>query len=219
MSHPADPSRGGDRLSEFLDQLAARTPTPGGGSAAGLSAAMGAALLAMVAGYTTGSRFAGVEAEMRGCVEELGELRRRSLRSMEADEEAFAAVSAAYGLPRRDEAERRRRSAAIQAALVGAAGPPKEVAAVCARLAEIAVLLAERGNRNVLSDVGAGASCAAAALDGARLNVAVNAAQIRDPGERAALAGELAAMDRDRTVLQAVTERVRAVVSGEPEPG
>ena len=87
-------------IDTFLEELATRQPTPGGGAAAGLASALGAALLAMVANYTTGKRYAEVENEMRSFVAELAELRTRSLQAMQDDEVAFAEVGAAYAMPR-----------------------------------------------------------------------------------------------------------------------
>jgi formiminotetrahydrofolate cyclodeaminase len=216
MAPSARLGRSDDRIGAFLDQLAAKTPTPGGGSAAGLSAALGAALLAMVAGYTTGARFADVEEEMGQLADQLGELRQQAMASMQADEDAFADVGAAYALPRQSDEDRARRTAAVEAALLGAAGPPREVGRICARLLPIASVLAAKGNRNVVSDVGAGAACARAALDSALLNVAVNAAHLTDPGQKAELEEAVAAMDRDRASLDAVIEQVRGRVAADP---
>jgi methenyltetrahydrofolate cyclohydrolase len=213
MSRTPDPSRSDTTIEAFLDQLSSRAPTPGGGSAAGLSAALGAALLAMVANYTTGGRFVEIESEMRGYVEELAVLRARSLLGVRADEEAFGAVGAAYGLPRQTDEQRSERSAAIQAALKGAVEPPREIAAICTRLSEIASVLAGKGNRNVLSDVGVGAACARAALEGAFLNVAINASQIVDVSIRTELADTMERMDRDLAALRAVVEDVRVQVA------
>jgi len=68
----------------------------------------------------------------------------------------------------------------VQEALKGAAGPPLRTAAVAARVVELCVEIGQRGNPNVVSDVGAAALCARAALDGAALNVRVNLMLIRD---------------------------------------
>jgi len=201
-------------IDTFLEELATRQPTPGGGAAAGLASALGAALLAMVANYTTGKRYAEVENEMRSFVAELEELRSRSLQAMHDDEVAFAAVGAAYAMPRETDEEKQARDEAIQEALVGAVAPPRAIACIVERLAEIAALIAEKGNRNVLSDVGVGAACARAAIDGAILNVAINAAQINDRRVGAELVAALADMDVLKGALGDVVDDVRRKVSG-----
>jgi formiminotetrahydrofolate cyclodeaminase len=198
----------------FLGQLAARQPTPGGGAVAGLSAALGASLLAMVANYTTGNRYADVEDEMLGYVSELEVLRTRALHAMRDDEVAFGAVGTAYGMPRETDEEKRVRSGAIQSALTGAVVPPRTVAAICGRLAEIATDLAQKGNKNLLSDVAVGAACTRAALDGAIVNVVINAAQISNERLRAELTAALAEMDALKGTLAAVYDDVRRKVSG-----
>ena len=203
-----------ESIESFLHDLAARQPTPGGGSAAGLSAAMAASLLAMVANYTTGSRYAEHEEQMRGFVDELAVLGDEALAAMAADEVAFGAVGTAYAMARQSDEDKAARSSAIQAALIGAAEPPRAVARMCSRLAEIAAVLAEKGNRNVLSDVGVGAACARAALDGALLNVAINASQILDEAIRAELVAAMAETDRCRAALVEVFD----IVSNELRP-
>jgi len=202
-------------IESWLEDLAARQPTPGGGSAAGLSAAVAASLLAMVANYTTGTRYADQEEQMRTLVDELAALRHDALAAMAADEVAFGAVGTAYGMARQTDEDKAARSIAIQTALIGAAEPPRAVARSCTRLAEIAAVLAEKGNRNVLSDVGVGAACARAALDGALLNVAINASQILDEAIRSELGAAMAEMDRCGAALQAVFDAVRAELGQE----
>src|SRR6266581_4744973 len=107
-----------DTIADFLDQLAARVPAPGGGATAALHAAQAAALLAMVARYSDGAKY---DAGLMGrVVAEADALRAEALALAEADAEAFGGVAAAYRLPRESEG----RAAAIAAALAGAARPP-----------------------------------------------------------------------------------------------
>jgi methenyltetrahydrofolate cyclohydrolase len=125
-------------IAEFLGQLAAREPTPGGGATAALNAAQGAALLAMVARYSDGARYDG---ELMGrIVSESDELRKDALTLAEADAAAFGAVSDAYRLPKQTAEEQAARSAAIAEALAGAARPP-------AGVVRVAQVLVEHGTR------------------------------------------------------------------------
>lgn len=193
----------------FLDAVSARTPAPAGGAAAGLSAAFGAALFAMVARYTTGERFAGVEAEMLALVEEARQLEQQALESVRFDQEAFGAVAVAFGLPRDSEEERAARSAAIQETMVGATAPPLLLGEVCTRLGEIARVLADGGNQNVVSDVATGAACVSAALDGTLINLEANAAGIRDEQAKARLREATARLLPHRDALRCVVDEIR----------
>ncbi|HEV2124716.1 MAG TPA: cyclodeaminase/cyclohydrolase family protein, partial [Chloroflexota bacterium] len=83
-------------IHEYLAALASDAPAPGGGSAAGLVGAMGAALVSMVANFTVGRpKYAAVEAPVRTALEEADEIRVRLARLMEEDEQAFESVTIA----------------------------------------------------------------------------------------------------------------------------
>ena len=117
----------------FLEELASSSATPGGGSAAALAGAMGAGLVSMVCRLTIGKkRFADVEDEMRGVLEEAEALRARLTELTEADTRAFDRVMGAYRLPKEMQEEQTTRQVAIQAALQGATQVPLETARACA---------------------------------------------------------------------------------------
>lgn len=167
-------------IGDWLTKLASRTPAPGGGAAAALSAATAAGLLGMVAAYTTGQKWADRECRMRAVAEHLDALRVEAVALADADIGAFAAVGAAYGLPKATEVEKAARRLAIQEALIGAAEPPVLTGELTVRLVALAGELAERGNPSVLSDVAVASSIARSALESAIVNIEVNRAQIRD---------------------------------------
>ena len=123
-------------LGQFLDDLAGKAPTPGGGSAAALIGALGAALVSMVSNLTIGkANYAAVEPEMRELLAHAETIRRQLLDAMAADIRVFSLVMAAYALPRTPESATATRTAAIQSALRSAT----EVPLICARLcAEVA---------------------------------------------------------------------------------
>lgn len=165
----------------FLEELASSSATPGGGSAAALAGAMGAALISMVCNLTIGKRrFADVENELRDALEESESLRRQLTSLVDADTHAFDRVMAAYRLPKETEAEQATRQPAIQSALQGATQVPLETATACAAVVELAARVVAKINPNALSDAGAAALLAEAGLRGAQLNVAINLAAIRD---------------------------------------
>lgn len=198
-------------MSDWLDRLADRTPTPGGGAVAALCAASAAALLEMVANYTTGGRWADREEAMKAVLVEVADLRARAAQLARDDEEAFGGVGAAYGLPRSTPEEKAARRAAIQEATRGAAEPPVQVGRVATRLVAIADGMVEPANPNVLSDVGVAAATARAALSGSVTNIVVNAAFLAD-AEAAPLRAEAAelerAMERADEVAARVVERL-----------
>ncbi len=195
------------RMSDWLDRLADRTPTPGGGAVAALCAASAAALLEMVANYTTGGRWADREEAMRAVAREVSDLRARAAQLAQDDEEAFGAVGAAYGLPRSTPEEKAARRAAIQEATRGAAEPPVQVGRVATRLVAIADGMVEPANPNVVSDVGVAAAAARAALSGSVTNIVVNAAFL-DEAQAAPLRAEAAELERVMAQADGVAARV-----------
>lgn len=170
------------RLQGFLEELAGSSATPGGGSAAALAGALGAGLVSMVCRLTIGrKRFAPVENQVRGVLEEAETLRMRLMDLADADTRAFDQVMAAYGLPKEMQEEQATRQTAIQAALQAATQVPLETARACAHVVKLAAQVITMINPNALSDAGAAAMLADAGLKVAQLNVAVNLGAIDDP--------------------------------------
>jgi formiminotetrahydrofolate cyclodeaminase len=177
----------------FLDQLAARTPTPGGGGAAAVTGAMAAGLVAMAARFSEG-RLPGAG----DLADQADELRLRVAQLADVDARAYAAVLQAFRLPREDgQREARRREALRGAALV-----PLEIAEIGARVARLAVQVAEAGNPNLRGDAVTGAVLAAASARSAACLVDINVELGGlDPGlsRRAAQAAADAADSAGRT--------------------
>jgi methenyltetrahydrofolate cyclohydrolase len=199
-----------DTIADFLGQLAARVPAPGGGATAALHAAQAAALLAMVARYSDGPRY---DAElMNRIVTEADALREDALALAGADADAFGAVAQAYRLPRATEPEKATRSASISSALAGAARPPADVVRTALLLVSLAEDLWPAGNRSMITDVAAAAEAARAAAVTARLIIEVNLKGIRDPvlaeefGTAAAVAGTVA--ERADAIVAAVRAEI-----------
>ena len=203
-----------ETIADFLDQLAERVPAPGGGAAAALQAAQGAALLGMVARYTTGEKYAEQEETIGRIITEVDELRGIALRLAEADVDAFRAVTDAYRLPRSTEEERTARSAAVSQALANAAWPPAQVISVAGMVVDLAEALVVIGNRNVLSDVAAAAESARAAAATARVNVEVNLAGITDEQTSLEMIAETGKADGIITRADQITAAVRDQIRG-----
>src|SRR5260370_19266485 len=173
-----------ETIGDFLDRLADRVPAPGGGAAAAVHAALGAALLGMVARYSVGEKYAEHEATIGRVTAEADELRDIALRLAEADAAAFAAVAEVYQLPKSTEADRAARSAAMAGALVDPASPPAKLIGIAGMGVDLAGMLAQIGNPNVLSDVGAAVEAARAAAATGRVDGRTNPAGITDEPAR-----------------------------------
>jgi formiminotetrahydrofolate cyclodeaminase len=168
-------------IQQFLDELASKSATPGGGSAAAIMGAMGAALVSMVCNLTMGKKnYEAVEGEMKALLEQAESLRAHLTDMVRADMEAFNQVMGAYGLPKETDDEKQTRSQAIQAALKAATDVPLECARACAEVIRLSKIAAEKGNKNVVSDAGVAVVAGYAALRSAALNVHVNTGGIKD---------------------------------------
>jgi len=200
----------GEPIQDWLAALANRTPAPGGGAAAALSAATAASLVSMVAVYTTGERWADRSEQMEAVDAAAAELRLRALDLAAADAEAFKKVGAAYAMPKDSAEEEAARTAAIQAALVGAAEPPRQVGETALRIIDLAAGLLDRGNPNVISDVAVAASLGRAALESAIVNIEINSSSIEDEATRAELAQAVEALAAGIEKADSTVAAVRA---------
>ena len=169
------------KVDEFLDALASKDSVPGGGSAAALGGALGAALVSMVCNLTIGKKgYEEVDAPMRQLLEKSEALRLELPRLLEADTQVYGKVMATYRLPRKTAEEKEARKAALQLALREAATVPLTIAERCSQIVDLALPAAEMGNRWAVSDAGVGVLFAQACMEGALLNVYINLASIDD---------------------------------------
>ncbi|MFP4343132.1 MAG: glutamate formimidoyltransferase [Anaerolineales bacterium] len=165
----------------YLETLAAKEPTPAGGSAAALAGALGAALAAMVGRLTAGRRrFADVQEEVRDLIVEAEKLRAALAARMEEDSAAYDAVMAAYKRPQGTGEQQRARNEALQKALERAGEVPLATARDALRVLELALVVTEKGNPNAVTDAATGAWLAWAAVQSAALAVRANAARLQD---------------------------------------
>lgn len=197
-------------IQSFLTALADRVPAPGGGASAALLAAQAAALVAMVARYSDGPKYAEHAGAIRHIRDAADELRENALTFAEDDAAAFTAVTEAYRLPKNTDAEVAQRSAAIAAAVLGAARPPAFVVGVACRVLELAEDLLPVSNPNVVSDVAAAAEAARAAATTARVNIEINLGGISDAQARDELLTVAGSVDALRDRADKVTAAVRA---------
>jgi formiminotetrahydrofolate cyclodeaminase len=170
----------------FTDLLAAfraPDPTPGGGSAAALAGAVGAALLAMVAGLPKPRAKSETDlAALRGAGASCADLSERLRVLVDKDTDAYDMLVSAYKLPKGTEEEKAARSRRIQEALRAATDTPLEVMRACASAIERADTVARLGNQNASSDVGVARELLRAGLRGAKFNVEINLENVKDAG-------------------------------------
>ena len=172
---------GEESLKAFLDELASGSPAPGGGSAAGLAGAVGAALVSMVASLTIGSeKYRDSWGQMDEVTRESERLRGRLLELMNEDAQAFNSFMAALKLPKNTDGEKSARRDAMSAASKRITEVPLETLGICVEVAALALKAAELGNPNALSDAGSAALMAEAAGKAAALNVRINLPSLKD---------------------------------------
>ncbi len=194
------------KFKEYLDDLAAKKPAPGGGSAAAAVAAIGVGLLSMVANFTIGKdKYKDVEPEIQELLTSAEDLRAALQKLIDEDITAYQKVSAAYKMPRENQQEKAARSHAIQAALKDAMAVPL---AICRNLFDAAQLcepLLQKGNVNLLSDVGVGAEFIASGFASALLNVEINLSAIKDEDLAAKIRAELSPKEKQ---IETIKKRV-----------
>jgi formiminotetrahydrofolate cyclodeaminase len=180
-------------LDRFLKDLASADPTPGGGSVAALAGALGSALTNMVAEITMKKAELedGLRADMEELVKTAGKTQIRFKELIAEDAGAYDSVLAAYRLPKETEEEKKVRSETIAAAFKHAAEVPFEVLENASELAPLALLIAEKGSENCLSDTSVAVSMISAAVNGAYMNVEINLKYIKDMDYKDELSSKL----------------------------
>ena len=168
-------------VADLLDAFASNDPVPGGGSASALAGALGTSLLLMVAAMAkTKSGTPEETADLAAAAARLRPLRDRLIGLVDTDSEAYAAVAAAFKLPKNTDEEKAARKAAVQTATKQATEVPLETMRACRDAVRHAVIVARCGNRNATSDVGVALELLVAGTRGAGLNVDINLGGLAD---------------------------------------
>ncbi len=169
------------QVTEFVNLMASDAPAPGGGSAAALEGAVGAALTAMVCALTVGKKkYADVQELAVESQKKAEELKARFVDVMDRDTEAFNAVSAVFAMPKDTDEQKAARKAAMQEALKGCTKTPFEMMQLACETLELTRSLVGRLNASAASDLGCSALALRAAIQGAWLNVLINISGIAD---------------------------------------
>lgn len=179
----------------FLEDLAGSAPAPGGGGAAALVGAAGAALGNMVGSLTIGKKkYAAVEADILILNRRATALRKRLEGLVQADADAFTPLAAAYKLPKETPEQQAHKAAVLETALEGACAVPLEIMSACCEGIALAAEYAEKGSVMAVSDAGCAALFCKAALQAAGLNVSINTRLMADNAHAAALNAQADAM-------------------------
>lgn len=161
-----------ESLKRYIDDLAARQPTPGGGSAAALAGALGAALLEMVCNFTIGNKkYFNVEQDMAGYLASVRKIREEFMVMVDEDVKVYSAISVAFKT--KDEKT-------IDNALKDGYHISLKICRLSRSCAEIAVSLSEKGNANLISDVGCAVELARASFGSGIFNCEINLKGIKE---------------------------------------
>ena len=165
----------------FLDEVASSSPAPGGGSVAALSGALGAALTSMVCNLTKAKQgYESVQDEIGEVLEKSEGLRKDLIDLIDKDTDAFNEVMKALKMPKETEDQKEERRHAMQTAFKQAAEVPLETARKCVQILDVALIVAEKGNKNSISDAAVSALMAQTGVQAAMLNVRINLTSIKD---------------------------------------
>ena len=182
-------------VTELLDAFSSSDPTPGGGSASALSGALGASLLAMVAGLPkTRTNTPEERTTLDGARRQLLSLRTKLAEFVDRDAAAYDLVVAAYKQPKGTDSEKAARKTAIASALRAATDVPLETMRACADVLGLGKTVAEHGNLSAASDIGVGLHLTMAGLTGGRLNVETNLSSSGDEAYAASMRDDVLLM-------------------------
>jgi glutamate formiminotransferase/formiminotetrahydrofolate cyclodeaminase len=165
----------------FLSKLASSSPAPGGGSVAALAGSLGTALSSMVCNLTIGKeKYQDVQDEIKDVLKKSEILRKRLTELIDKDTEVFNDVMKAFKMPKETDEQIEKRKKAIQEGYKTAATVPLETARTCEKILDVALVVAEKGNQNSITDAAVSALMANAGVKSAILNVKINLGSIKD---------------------------------------
>ncbi len=166
---------------DFTEKLSSKSPTPGGGGAAALAGALGAALCSMVGNLTIGKKkYAAIEAEITVLTEKINEYRKELLTLVGRDAEVFEPLSKAYSLPKETEEEKALKDEVMERCLNDACSVPVRIMETCCKVIELIGTFAEKGSVLAVSDAACSASLMRSALECASLNVSINTKSMKN---------------------------------------
>jgi len=195
-----------DSLESFLDKVASKSPTPGGGSVSALSGALSSALSSMVCNLTVGKKgYEDVQGDVKLALKRGKSLRKELMKLVEEDAKAYEEVIKVFQLPSDTIEGKERRNQAIEGALKRAAQVPLEIMRYSLEALKLSRTVAMKGNKKAISDAGVAALLAFSALKGASLNVRINLASIKDESFLKEKMAKVESMEREGELLEKET--------------
>ena len=206
-------------LKKYLDDLAARTPTPGGGSAAAFTSALGCALLSMVANFTIGNpKYKETDAEAKKYLEEAEKLRLRLMELVDLDVSSYEKVYQAQKMPKETVEEKAKRKEKIQEATREAVAVPWEICRLSAQGLKLCQNMVEKTNINLISDLAVAASLLKAGFRSGLVNVEINLSVLEDTDFIVKIRQVLEPLEKESEVLSGVIlERVKEKLTSKHE--
>lgn len=198
-----------ETVASYLSRLASNAPTPGGGAVGALHVSHGAALISMVANFTTGERFETVQNQIASIIIEMEQVRKEALLIADQDELLFNDLIQAYRLPRESQEQKDYRSYVIQAATKAATAPQISTVKLSENILKSADTLVLIGNQNVISDVAAAAESAKAALATALVTLEINIHAIEEEPTQSELIGYAHLAEKWIQFADTITRKVR----------
>ena len=169
------------KICEYLEVLSSKAPVPGGGGASALAGALGNALGQMVVNLTVGKKkYAEVEEEMQEYLERLKTMQQEFLHLSDRDAEVIAPLAECYRLSSATPEEKEHKETVMEEKLLDASMVPVEIMEKALELLEILDVLADKGSRMAVSDVGVAVQFTRTALLGAVMNVYINTKSMKN---------------------------------------
>ncbi|ADK16790.1 MULTISPECIES: cyclodeaminase/cyclohydrolase family protein [Clostridium] len=166
---------------DFIEVLASKAATPGGGGGSAITGAIGMALGGMVCNLTIGKKkYAQYDEKVKGILKRSDELQAELLKMMDADAECFLPLSKAYGMPKDTEEQKKIKEETLEKCLKQACSVPVSIVKQAYEAIKLHEALVDNCSKLAISDVGVGVQCLRAAIIGAQLNVIININSIKD---------------------------------------
>lgn len=168
-------------LKDFLQELSSSKATPGGGSAAALSGALGAALISMACNLTIGKEaYKEVEKEIQTALDKSQGLLSEFIQLIDLDSQAFGEYMQTIKMPKNNEEEKQKRTESMQKAIKNSAEVPLQIAEASYQTIVLAEQIVDISNKKLISDVGVAVETALAGLESAVMNININLPSIKD---------------------------------------
>jgi methenyltetrahydrofolate cyclohydrolase len=202
-------------LQKYLDDLAARMPAPGGGSAAALSGAIGSALLGMVLNFTIDNdEYRDFEPQAKVMRDTVEGLRKKFTKLFDEDVNGYDLVSRAYKLPKDTDVDKIKRNRAVKEALRQATLTPLHVCQYSVEGLKLCPVLAKSANKKLICDVEVPVRLFEAAFYSAKVNVVMNIKSIEDEEFNKDIAKQLIALEKELAKYKESAEKEISAITG-----